>query len=184
MFSKKEVPLTFDASGKVISGLCLLGINEIEQRCIVDTGAYITSIPQAIWQDVLRLTRKQIEPFMDKKGSRATFGAVCQRAKLPTYPLKVAGPADTIDLGGCEVDFLFDLDAVEKDRSDRQKRLASFEELKRLAVLAREPLPEAPPESAPMEPLKHVILGLGGGTFKKGGLCINWRDQRAFIVEI
>ena len=34
------------------------------------------------------------------------------------------------------------------------------------------------------QPLRQVLLGIGGGTLDKGGLCINWKEGHASFVEV
>jgi hypothetical protein len=34
------------------------------------------------------------------------------------------------------------------------------------------------------KPMEQVLLGVGGGVLEKGGLCINWKEQQAYFIEV
>lgn len=34
------------------------------------------------------------------------------------------------------------------------------------------------------KPMKQVLLGVGGGVLDKGGLCINWKEEQVYFVEV
>ena len=164
----RQLPLIIQ--GHSIMGYCLIGPDEFMYECIFDTGAAYSAIPQKVWKHDFR--REDIDKPEYKSVNRVSvFGHSCPAKRVPVQ-ISIMGDVDPtrllgvgsieytednlIDFGECYVDFLFDEDAQ---------------------VLA----PVSSKQS--QERLKYVYIGLGGGTFRNGGLCINWTKPEAVLVE-
>ncbi len=139
--------------------------------CIFDTGAAYSAIPQKLWKNVF--TREDIDkPKYQSVNRVGVFGHSCPAKRVPVLISIMGDEVDEsrllgsgsdeylddnlIDFGECYVDFLFDEDA---------QVLASVSSTKS------------------QERLNYVYIGLGGGTFRNGGLCINWAKPEAVLVE-
>lgn len=119
---------------------------EMNERCIVDTGAEVTTIPHRIWSmfmthsEVLRLPQRIL----------GGVGGGVVKAGETTLQLGLTGLGNMYDvphdLGPCTVWLAFDNEAA--------------------------------------KPMRQVLLGVGGGTLDKGGLCINWKEEKVYYIEV
>ena len=170
MFDGQVRQLPLIIQGHSIMGYCLIGPDKFMCECIFDTGATYTAIPQKLWRDYFR--REDIEKTVYQSVNRVSvFGHSCPAKRVPVQisimgdvdPIRLLGAGssqytddNTIDFGECFADFLFD------------------EEVDVLAPVS---------SMKSQERLKYVYIGLGGGTFRNGGLCINWTKPEAVLVE-
>ncbi len=117
---------------------------EMNERCIVDTGAEVTTIPSRIWSlfmtldEVMQLDQRTVGGV---GGGVVKVGETDLRVGLTGLdnPLQIP-----YDLGLCKVWLAHDV----------------------------------------ATPMKQVLLGVGGGVLDRGGLCINWKEETVYYVEI
>ena len=186
----RQIPLQIE--NNTIIGYCSIGPMEIMHRCVFDTGAQITVIPQQFWKQ--QYLRQDLEkPEYRKVNLRSAYGQVCRARRVPIRIWIMGGgelgqtsvaeneelaTAQAIDFGICDADLLFDEDAAYAAEVSRRDL-----ELKRKSGMGIvEGTIDNPPLST-FEPLNLIYIGLGGGTFRNGGLCINWAKQEAVLVE-
>lgn len=177
----RHIPLLID--GNSITGFCLLGPDERMHPCVFDTGAEFSIVPQKFWSQ--QFDRHDVEQTIRQRiNLRTGFGHVCPARKYPTQ-LMVTGidkesqapTTDVIDFGECEIRFAFDEDKADSVAAQYQVDLMEW----RAAVAAGSKISE--PKQPAFETLNVVYIGLGGGTFRNGGLCINWAKPEAVLVE-
>ena len=161
----RQLPLKI--VGHSIRSFCQIGPEGTTCPCIFDTGAVYTAIPQKFWSD--QFLREEIDrPEFLSVNRVSVFGQVCPAKRVPVQiiilgeldPKRLLGPDkeeylndNEIDFGECLADFLFDEDVQVVDPRGNRERL------------------------------RYVYIGLGGGTFRNGGLCINWARPEAVLVE-
>ena len=161
----RQLPLKI--VGHSIRSFCQIGPEGTTCPCIFDTGAVYTAIPQKFWSDQFR--REEIDRPEFKTVNRVSvFGQTCRAKRVPVQivilgeldPQRLLEPGkeeylndNEINFGECLADFLFD-----------------------------EELPVFVPQRKSKR-LRYVYIGLGGGTFRNGGLCINWVKPEAVLVE-
>lgn len=161
----RMVPLQI--KDNTISGFCLIGPEQMMHKCVFDTGAQFTAIPQAMWTQQFDREKVDADHFRTIT-RRSVFGHTCRAKRIPLLvavmgdidPEKLTGDGSEdaaasiiVDFGVCQVDLLFDGDAAKEGGASA------------------------------FSSLKYVYIGLGGGTFKNGGLCINWAKPEAVLVE-
>ena len=186
----RQIPLQIE--NNAIIGYCAIGPAETMHRCIFDTGAQITVIPQRFWKQQFR--RQDLEkPEYQRVNLRSAYGQTCRARRVPIRIWIMGGGdqdptrsvenenldiAQIIDFGICEADLLFDEDAAyaaEVSRRDQElKKLSGAEEIG--GATGHQP-------PFVFEPLNLIYIGLGGGTFRNGGLCINWTKPDAMLIE-
>jgi hypothetical protein len=125
----------------------------------------MTTIPQDVWEPFKEILDVEELPDAPLRGA----GGPRLKAKRCEIRLGVGGKIDGedyFDLGPCEVRLAFDKDAAEAD--------------------AKRPLQQGETKYDRVSQLPLVLLGLGGGTLRKGGLCINWSKVKpeAFLIEV
>lgn len=179
--SIRQIPLQIDDNS--IIGFCAIGPDETMHPCVFDTGAEYTIVPQQFWGR--QFTRKELDrPEYLRVKLRTSYGHVCRARRIPVriQILGIGGKTvdpsqNLIDFGTCEVNFVFDEDNADSIAAQYQVDLLEW----RAAVKAGAKAPE--PRKPTFEPLSMVYIGLGGGTFRNGGLCINWAKPEAVLVE-
>ncbi|HEX3150986.1 MAG TPA: hypothetical protein VHR66_23100 [Gemmataceae bacterium] len=160
-FAAHRERVRFSIKDNRIKGVCEIEFpngRKYAQSCVIDTGAMRTLVPQDVWEP---FDRPSFTSGLKRKSANTAGG------KLPVYAVKCtlrlsaeanAGPSGPYDLGTCDVLLACDADAVAKEK-------------------AQDP-------NSPREPLKEILLGLGGGALEKGGLCINWKEKHAYFIEV
>ena len=163
----RKMALDFDADLSSIKCFCRIGNDPMRYPCVVDTGAAVTAVPQQFWSR--QIQRSEIESSPGKKYG-GVFGAAC-RARLVSLRMEIVNyQHETFELGACQVALLFDRDAFDTAQAVRRAAALSGVEGQKPAT----PLPRQ---------LGHILLGLGGGVFKMGGLCINWSKPDVHLVD-
>ena len=190
MFEGQTRMVSLTIEGNSITGYCILGPAGSMHECLFDTGAQFTAVPQSVWSQ--QFSRQDIDiPAYQNVNRRSVFGHICRAKRVPLQ-VAIMGNSDPdqligagsdeyaddllMDFGECLVDFLFDQDAASTAAALERDRL-----LKEQAQSPPDTPAKAPAKT--LEPLKYVYIGLGGGTFRNGGLCINWVKPEAVLVE-
>ncbi len=190
MFEGKTRTVLLTVEGNSITGYCLLGPAGSMHECLFDTGAEFTAVPQSVWSQQFR--RQDIDTPDYKNVNRVSvFGHICRAKRVPlqisimgnTDPDRLVGAGSDehtedliVDFGECLVDFLFDQDAAFTAGATERDRQLKEQSQSPPDVSAKAPV-------RALEPLNYVYIGLGGGTFRNGGLCINWTKPEAVLVE-
>jgi hypothetical protein len=131
--------------------------------CILDTGTSRIVVPQRYWRPhVPQSTPLKECPIRGVGGSLGAYEA--------EYEVAIIGVNDPMvrrtppySLGRCTICLARDEEAVEaavvSQRIDRDTARNRYQ-------------------------LRRCLLGLGGGAFDKGGVCINWQGRNAHFVEV
>ncbi len=192
MFKGKTRQIPLQVTNTSITGFCFIGPAATMHPCIFDTGAEFTVIPQRFWMEQFR--REEIEkPEYQKVNLRKGYGHTCRARRFPLR-IWIMGAADPnrllgaesgdhateniIDFGVCEADLAFDEDAAYPSAVEQRANL-----LKSESDPGKAPGAALKTPAITIQPLKVIYIGLGGGTFRNGGLCINWTIPEAVLVE-
>lgn len=168
---KQQIPLSLD--GRAIRCRCLFQLDRngpaIELFCKVDTGATYTAIPHSLWSEAP--WAKDIDwNRYPKKTVGGVYGQPILARRVPVL-ITVIGEdgSRSLPFGPCDVDFLF-------DETLRGIQIREHE----IARQTRERLRESQlASSLPVSPClkqldaQHVLLGMGGGVYRLGGLCVD-----------
>ncbi len=182
-----KIPLEFD--GHAIRCRCLFRLERngpaLGLLCKIDTGATYTAIPYSLWYDAPWASEIDSSRYL-KKTAGGVYGQTITARRVPVY-ITVIGKSirgevavRSSQYGPCEADFLF-------DETHRQIQIQEYE----IARQAREKLRESQiashlPVSDPLKPLpeQHVLLGMGGGIYRLGGLCVDGTPGAAHALFV
>ncbi len=171
-----QIPLAFD--GHAIRCNCLFRLDRdgpaLDLLCKIDTGATYTAIPNSLWYDAPWASEIDSSRYPEKTAG-GVYGQPIRLRRVPVY-ITVIGKSirgevavRSSPFGPCDVDFLFDetlrLTKIREHEIARQAR-----ERLRLTQIASH-LPVSP--SLKPLPDQHVLLGMGGGVYRLGGLCVD-----------
>ncbi len=134
------------------------GRDIVQTKCLIDTGACMTVIPQRDWMRVIKLSRAEENDIGRCKMKLRQYGYVEGKTtglcggqcptfigRLPTHI--VDKRLNLLDLGNCHICLAID-------------------------------------GMNPKHWLKHALFGVGGGCMENGGLCLNWKRKSAHYVEV
>lgn len=183
MFSKdvsfREIPCLAKETGRGASILCRCFFGKtlegLEHSCKIDTGAALTVIPRVIWEQ--EFLKEYVENLPKADPPYAGIGGQPIRTHVGTAPIGVLGNMDDKEYQR--------LQKIAPRQADDYygQHLLFLGECKVLFRMDGQPGAGAP--DVDQLDKAYVLLGLGGNTLKKGGLCINWsgKQPQAHLIE-
>lgn len=163
---RRVVTFKFDPKGERLTAYCYIAYPGVDDppmiECLLDTGSVRIVVPQWCWRG--RVPSPDTLRTSPIRGAGGPFGAYEAVFEVAISDESSTGPSDRYSLGPCTVCLARDEEAVETAMKNDPK-------LSREAANAR-------------YRLRRVILGVGGGVFDRGGVCINWPKRSAHLVEV
>lgn len=150
--------------------------------CKVDTGAAFTAIPHSLWREAPWASEIDSERYPQKSVS-GVYGVPIKARRVPVF-VTVTGEdgSGAEPFGPCDVDFLFDEALRESQIREHELARQARAELRQKEIAeGRAPSPEIKPL-----PAQHVLLGMGGGIYRLGGLCVDGTpglQHAVFVVK-